>query len=355
MLEAQQEKVEALERVNREKETMLQKNQEIIKVLETSIEHKISLQKGEEEKIRQLDMLRTRKREIIDSEEEQVMKLDYTMSRKQALLELEQMKEQTLQQTIERKNALLETERARVEEIKKARLEQEALLDAEKEIVEALASSKNEKESLLLAEMKAMEELREALAEKEKLLVKNEMVQVELQKQVSEAGSIVEKEKELWETAKKVKDDSEALLRAADTDVRALENRNSQKAILLEKEEIIIKSLEKLKLRRRELASCGKLYAVVDTTLSISLLVKEALLWRNQEKRLLEDRKPLASSTFPGALPVVKCKIQNIIPAASDLFRKVLRGNDQKYMNKFVGYLVGMSKLGAEKHCSKPN
>jgi hypothetical protein len=350
MLATQQEKVEALERLNREKETMLQKNQESIKVLESSIERKLFLQKGEEEKIRQLDILRIRKREMIEFEEEQVRKLDYTLSRKQALLELEQMKEKTLRQTIERKNALLETEKGKVEQLEKARAEQEILLASEQDIAQALVSSKKEKDRLMRAELTAVEELYEVLAEKEKLIEQKEMAQTALQQKIKEAESMVAKERELWESAKQIKDDSEAMLREADDDVRAVEIRASQKSSLLAKEEILTKSLEKFKKRHSQLASCGRLYTVVDTTLSISLLVKEVLLSRQHEEFVAQERKRRASSSSTATL--VKQNIQNVLPVPSKLFRNHFSGNGRLYINQFIGFL-GMSEARAKKYFSK--
>lgn len=349
MLEIQQEKVEALERVHREKETLLQKNQEAMKALENNIERKNFLQRGEEEKIRQLDLLRIRKREMIELEEEQVRKLDYTLSRKQALLELEQMKEKTLKQTIERKNALLETEKGKVEKLEKARADQESLLAAEKEAVQALASSKEEKEAMLRAEMKVIEELSEVLAEKERLFARKEMTRMALEQKIKEAESMVAKERELWQTAKQIKDDSEAMLREADDDVKAVEIRTSQKLDLLAKEEIMTKSLEKLRQRHSDLASRGRLYTFVDTTLSISLLVKEALLSKRHEQLLTEERKPRAPLSSTSTL--VKRNFQNILPAASNLFRKALSGNSRLYLNQFVGYM-GLSDSTARKHAN---
>ena len=347
MLKVQQEKVEALERVHREKETLLQKNQETMKALENSIERKNFLQRGEEGKIRQLDLLRIRKREMIELEEEQVRKLDYTLSRKQALLELEQMKEKTLKQTIERKNALLETEKGKVEELEKARAEQEVLLAAEKEVAKALASSKREKEVMLRAEMKLIEELSEVLEEKERLFARKEMARMALEQNIKEAEAMVAKERELWETAKQIKEDSEAMLREADDDVKAVEIRTSQKLDLLAKEEIMTESLERLRQRHIELASRGRLFSFVDTTLSVSLLVKEALLSKKHEHLLNKERQPSAPASSTGAL--VKRNIQNILPAASNLFRKALSGNSRLYLNQFAGYM-GLSQSTTRKH-----
>lgn len=353
MLEEQQQKVEALERVHREKEALLQQNQETMKNLEQSISLKLALQKSEEEKIRQLENLRVRKREMIEAEEEQVRKLDYTLGRKQALLELEQMKEKTLKQTIERKNALMEAEQCKVEELKKTRAEEEALLAAENDMADALASSNKEKERQLRAERKLVEELHAVLAEKAELLEQKAAMDEDLEAKVKVAEAMVAKEKELWESAKQIKEDSEAMLREADESVKTVDLRSSEKALMLSKETIITESLEKFKRRRHSLVSSGRLYTFVDTTLSVSLLVKEALLAKRHEKALLEDKNS-ATTTVPSSTGgVVKAHTKQNVPSAKDVVKKAMSPNGRLFFNQFAGFFGLSNVVGARKRISK--
>lgn len=329
MLDEQQEKVESLERVRREKETLLQKSQEVMKSLEESIERKLALQKSEEEKIRQLDNLRQKKREMIESEEEQVRKLDYTLGRKQALLELEQMKEKTLQQTIARKNALLESELSKVKELEKICAERKTLLSLEQNMVKALSTSKKDKEMLLSAERELVNELYRIHSEKEALLEMKRKTQEEIDKRLHEIEVMLEQEKKLLEQTEKVRKEKEASLLAVDVVLREIELKLSKKSQLLSKEQNIAESLERFQRRRIELASSGRLYALVDATLSISHLVKEAFLAKQHDKSLIEERKPEESSVVSKAKP----------SAPGSLLRKALSTNGRRYISHFAGYL----------------
>jgi len=329
MLAAQQEKVEALERVGREKEYLLQKNQEIMKALEESIERKLSLQKTEEEKIRQLDTLRRKKREMIESEEEQVRKLDYTLGRKQALLELEQMKEKTLQQTIAQKKALLETERSKVKELESRCSEKETLLVSEQNMVKSLTVSKKEKENLLNAERELVNELYRMHSEKEVLLEKKRKALEEITMVIEELEEKVDSEKDLLTRAARVRAEKEASLHAADETLKTIEERLTKQSSLLSKEQSITESLETFKERRREIASSGSLYALVDTTLSISHLVKEALLAKQHNQRLLEGQKSTRSA-------VVK---NNPLPAPASILKRALSLKGRGYISHFAGFL----------------
>ncbi len=329
ILEIQQEKVESLERVRREKETLLQKSQEVMKLLEESIERKLSLQKAEEDKIRQLDNLRKIKREMIESEEEQVRKLDYTLGRKQALLELEQMKEKTLQQTIARKNALLESEKSKMKELETICAEREKLLASEQNMVKALSASKKEREMLLCAERELVNDLYRVHIEKEALLEMKRKTHDAVIKRVKEGEIILEKERQLLEQMNKVREEKQQLLQVTDETLRDIEERESRKSHLLSKEQHITESLERFRRRRIEIASSGRLYSLVDTTLSISHLVKEAFLAKQHEQRLLEERKPMDSMITSKKSP----------PAPENFLRKAISSQGKRYISHFAAYL----------------
>lgn len=327
LLDVQQEKVELLERFRREKESLLQKSQETMKVLEESIERKLSLQKAEEEKIRQLDNLRHKKRQMIESEEEQVRKLDYLLGRKQALLELEQMKEKTLQQTIAQKQALLESEGSKMRELEAIYAQKEALFVSEQNLVKALQASKKEKEGLFRTERELVNKLQHVLSEKETLLKKKQRIQDDIAKCVRAGEDMLSEEKKLLEATEKARAEKEELLFETDEAVKAIEARASKASSLMEKEQRITESLEKFQERRQMIAGQSKLYCFVDTTLSISHLVKEALLAKKYEQRLIEEQKPKRGV-------VIK---KNNSPSES-LLRKAFSVKGKRYLTHVAGY-----------------